>query len=143
MSLRVSMSSWLTSACSGDMYSRVPTIAPKPVTRVLSVSGWPAALATPKSITFGTGRPSYGATNTFDGFRSRWITPFWCACCTAWQTGTKSSRRCRGVEHPGDVRVVHHCQRLPLGLEPGDDLLRIHPGLDQLDGHQTLDRVGL
>ena len=58
MSLRVSMSSWLTSACSGDMYSSVPTMAPKPVTSVLSVSGCPAALATPKSMTFGTGLPS-------------------------------------------------------------------------------------
>ena len=27
----------------------------------------------------------------------RWITPFWCACCRAWQTGTKSSSRSRGV----------------------------------------------
>ena len=79
--------------------------------------------------------------------------PFWWACCTAWQTGTNSSSRCRGVswcssqysvigtpltssitkygrpavgragvEHLGDVRVVHQRQGLPLGLEPGDDL---------------------
>ena len=27
-----------------------------------------------------------------------------------------------GVEHAGDVRVVHQRQGLPLGLEPGDDL---------------------
>ena len=27
-----------------------------------------------------------------------------------------------GIEHPGDVGVVHQRQRLPLGLEPGDDL---------------------
>src|SRR5262245_17297372 len=39
MSLRVSMSSWLISACSGDMYSKVPTTLPKPVTKVLSVRG--------------------------------------------------------------------------------------------------------
>jgi hypothetical protein len=58
MSLRVSMSSWLTSACSGDIYSSVPTMAPKPVTRVCSVNGCPAALATPKSMTLGTGLPS-------------------------------------------------------------------------------------
>ena len=25
------------------------------------------------------------------------MTPFWCACCTAWQTGMNSSSRCRGV----------------------------------------------
>ena len=35
----------------------------------------------------------------------------------------------------GDVRVVHHRQGLPLGLEPGDDLLRVHPRLDDLQGH--------
>jgi hypothetical protein len=34
MSLRVSMSSWLSSACSGDMYPSVPTIDPNPVTSV-------------------------------------------------------------------------------------------------------------
>ena len=27
-----------------------------------------------------------------------------------------------GIEDPGDVGMVHHRQRLPLGLEPGDDL---------------------
>ena len=27
-----------------------------------------------------------------------------------------------GVEHLGDVRMVHQRQRLPLGLEAGDDL---------------------
>jgi hypothetical protein len=36
----------------------VPTTAPKPVNSVRSVSRWPVALATPKSITFGTGRLS-------------------------------------------------------------------------------------
>src|SRR5262245_4037252 len=29
---------------------------------------------------FGTGLPSYTATSTFDGLRSRWMIPFWCAC---------------------------------------------------------------
>jgi hypothetical protein len=28
-----------------------------------------------------------------------------------------------GIEHLGDVRVVHHRQRLSFGLEPGNDLL--------------------
>ena len=37
------------------MYSGVPTTAPNPVTSVFSVSGWPTALATPKSITLATG----------------------------------------------------------------------------------------
>ena len=58
MSVRVSTSRPLSSACSGLMYSGVPTIWAKPVNSVLSVSRWPAALATPKSITFGTGSPS-------------------------------------------------------------------------------------
>ena len=47
------------------------------------------------------------------------------------------------VQHAGDVRVVHQGQRLPLGLEAGDDLPGVHAGLDQLDGDQALDRLGL
>ena len=42
---------------------------------------------------------------------------------------------CAGVEHPGDVGVVHHGQGLALGLEPGDDLFRVHPRLDDLQSH--------
>ena len=98
--------------------------------------------------------------------------PFWCACCTAWQTETNSSSRsprrqpvlvaelgdrdardqfhdevrparCRraAVEHPGDVRVVHQRQGLPLGLEPGDHLPRVHPRLEHLQGDLAADRV--
>ena len=48
------------------MYSSVPTICPNSVNIVFSVSRWPVALATPKSITLGTGWPSYSATSTFD-----------------------------------------------------------------------------
>ena len=55
MSLRVSMSSWLNSACSGLMYSSVPIIWPNSVNIVRSVSFCAVALATPKSITLGTG----------------------------------------------------------------------------------------
>jgi hypothetical protein len=51
--------------------------------------------------------------------------------------------RCAGVEHAGDVGVVHQGQSLPLGPEAGDDLLRVQAGLDELDGHQPLDRLGL
>ena len=47
------------------------------------------------------------------------------------------------VEHLGDVRVVHERQRLPLGVEPGQHLLRVHPGLDQFDRDKPLDRLGL
>ena len=105
---------------------------------------------------------------------SRWMMPFWWACCTAWQTGTNSSSRWRsgsccssqysvigtpltssmtkygrpavgraGVEHFGDVRMVHHRQRLPLGLEAGDHLPRVHARLDDLQRDRPLDRLGL
>ena len=35
-----------------------------------------------------------------------------------------------GVEHLGDVRMIHHRQRLPLGLEARDHLLGVHAELD-------------
>jgi len=37
-----------------------------------------------------------------------------------------------GVEHLGDAGVVHQSQRLPLRLEPREDLLRVHAGFDDL-----------
>ena len=83
-------------ACSGLMYSSVPTIEPNWVNSVRSVSRWSVALAMPKSITLGTGLPSIPVTRTFDGLISRWMIPFWCACWIAWQTGTNSSSRSRG-----------------------------------------------
>ena len=46
-----------------------------------------------------------------------------------------------GVEHLGDVRVVHHRQRLPLGLEAGDDLLGVQPRLDDLQRDLAADGV--
>ena len=44
-----------------------------------------------------------------------------------------------GVEDLGDIGVVHQGQGLALGLEPGDDLLAIHAGLDDLQGHPAAD----
>ena len=41
------------------------------------------------------------------------------------------------------LRVVHQGQRLPLGLEAGDHLARVHAGLDDLQGDQAPDRLGL
>ena len=38
-----------------------------------------------------------------------------------------------GVEDLGDVGVVHQRQRLPLGLEAGDDLAGVHARLDDLE----------
>ena len=58
----------------------------KPVPKVID-------LATPKSITLATGPPSPRVTSTLEGFRSRWMTPFWWACCTARHTRTNSSSR--------------------------------------------------
>ena len=57
------------------MYSGVPTRAPNWVKSVRSVSRWSIALATPKSITLGTGFPSMRVTSTFDGLMSRWMIP--------------------------------------------------------------------
>ena len=37
------------------------------------------------------------------------------------------------VEHLGDVRMVHHRQRLALGFEAGDDRLGVHAQLDDLE----------
>jgi hypothetical protein len=46
-----------------------------------------------------------------------------------------------GVQHAGDIGVVHKGQGLPLGLEPRDYLGRVHPRLDQFDRDQPLDRL--
>ena len=35
--------------------------------------------------------------------------------------------------------MTHHGQSLALGLEAGDDLLCVHPHLDELQGDSTLD----
>ena len=77
MSLRVSMSTPESSACSGLMYSGVPMSWAKPVNMVFSVSCWPMALATPKSMILGTAAPSISVTKMLDGLISRWMIPFW------------------------------------------------------------------
>ena len=56
--------------------------------------------------------------------------------------GRPVSRRA-GVEHLGDVGVVHHRQRLPLGLEARDDLLRVHAELDDLERDAAPHRLAL
>ena len=83
----------IVSACSGLAYSGVPTIWPNCVSSVFSTAHLSVAFAMPKSITLGTGVPSCSVTSTFDGFRSRWITPFWCACWTARQTARNNASR--------------------------------------------------
>ena len=37
--------------------------------------------------------------------------------------------------------MIHQRQRLALGLEPGDDLFRVHAQLDDLEGHPAADRL--
>ena len=39
--------------------------------------------------------------------------------------------------------MIHHRQRLPLRLEPRDDLLGVHPQLDDLERHAPPHRLGL
>ena len=41
----------------------------------------------------------------------------------------------------GDVRVVHQRQGLPLGLESGDDLGRVHAGLDDRESDAAPHRL--
>src|SRR5262249_51174872 len=48
-----------------------------------------------------------------------------------------------GVEYAGDIRMVHQCQGLPLGLEAGDDLAGIHAMLDDFEGDAALDGLTL
>src|SRR5262245_39856365 len=54
-----------------------------------------------------------------------------------------AGRRGPGVENSGDVDMIHHCQGLPLGLEAGDYLARVHAWLNDLEGHAALDRLQL
>jgi hypothetical protein len=48
-----------------------------------------------------------------------------------------------GVEHLRNVGMVHEGERLPLRLEPGEDLPRVHPRLDDLERDPPPDRLGL
>src|SRR6266700_4010926 len=46
----------------------------------------------------------------------------------------RPTRFCRsGVQHPGDVGMVHHGQRLPLGLEARHHGVRIHTVFEDLE----------
>ena len=48
---------------------------------------------------------------------------------------------CSGVQHPGDVGVVHHGQRLPLGLEARHHGLRIHTVFEDLERDPAMHRL--
>ena len=58
-------------ACSGLMYSGVPTSMPCSVTVVWVAGDVWIALAIPKSMIFGVPRPSSSETRTFEGLMSR------------------------------------------------------------------------
>ena len=47
------------------------------------------------------------------------------------------------VEHVGDIRMVHHGQRLPFRLEAGNDLPRVHAGLEDLERDAASDGLRL
>ncbi len=51
------------------------------------------------------------------------------------------ARRGAGIEHAGDVRVVHQGQRLPLLLEARDHLPGVHAELDDLQRDAPNDRL--
>ena len=48
-----------------------------------------------------------------------------------------------GVEHLGDVGVIHESEGLPFGLEASQDLAAIHARLDDLESDVALTGVGL
>ena len=85
------------SACSGDRYRGVPIVAPARVSRLVSCS-----LAMPKSIS--TARPE-ASTRMLLGLMSRWMTPFRCACASAWHICSMiSSPRRSGTPGPPSTR---------------------------------------
>ena len=47
------------------------------------------------------------------------------------------------IQHFGDVGVIHQRERLPFGLEPGDDTPGVHARLDDLQGDPPANRLFL
>src|SRR6516162_3373941 len=52
-----------------------------------------------------------------------------------------AARRSAGIEDGGDVRMIHQRQRLPLRLEAGNYLSRVHAWLDDLERNLTAHRL--
>src|SRR5262245_38897748 len=50
---------------------------------------------------------------------------------------------CTGVKNPGDIRMVHECESLPLRLESRDNLDHVGRQLHDLEGDVALHRAGL
>ena len=87
-------------ACSGLMYSTVPTAMPPPVSvqpGVLPRSS--ISLATPKSLTMAWPRDK----RMFSGLMSRWMTPFSCAYCSA--SPTSAAMRSASATGSGPSRI--------------------------------------
>src|SRR5262245_4415908 len=109
----------------------------------------------------------------FDGFRSRWMMPFWWACCTAWHTWTNSCSRSAMLRRAASQSWVIGTPLTysmtkngrPASVRPPSSTLamlgwsisasacrscskrqhlpRVHPRLDELQGHLAADRLGL
>ena len=47
------------------------------------------------------------------------------------------------IQHPGNVGMIHHGQRLPLSLEAGNDAPGVHAQFDDLERHAAADRFFL
>ncbi len=153
------------SACSGDMYVGVPTIAPVSA-RLWSVSLNSVALATPKSMIFGVaGRVHLGDHHVAgleiavddpllvgvlhglaDGDEQLQPSPYRESQAVAVLRDGLSfdelhhEERLAGlgraaVVDAGNIGVIHQRQRLPLGVEPSQHSARIHPNLDELQCH--------
>src|SRR5688500_14994786 len=58
------------------------------------------------------------------------------------EVGTSILRRAR-IEHFGDIRMIHHGERLTLLLEAGNDFPRVHPEFDNLERYPTPHRTFL
>jgi hypothetical protein len=112
-------------------------------------------LATPKSITLGTGLPSYSVLDRLADLHEQLQPLPRRQVVIVAVLGDRDtvdqlhdevrSAGFRGpaIEDACDVDVVHHGQGLPLRLEAGDNLAAIHSRLDEFQGHLALDRLGL
>ena len=84
-----------------------------------SVSRCSVALAIPKSMMVGIGCPSVTRTRMLLGLRSRWMTPFWCACWTP------------AAHAEEELEPVAQIEAVPVAVVG-----------DRLAGHQLHDEVG-
>ena len=163
------MSRLFSSACSGAMYSKVPTICPTSVNMVRSVSFLPGGLGNAKVDHLWNRLAIVQAHDHVRRLQVAVNDPLLVRMLHRLADGNEQfqplpqrelllvailgdrdasdelhdeegSARGRGtrVEHLGDVRMIHQGERLALLFKAGDDLLGIHPGLDDLERHYRL-----